>query len=188
MAESATRRLILPGWHGSGPGHWQRLWLEQDPRSRLVEQDDWDRPDRDRWLARLHEAIAAEPHPVTLVAHSLGTALVAHYAARFPFSPVAGALLVAPGDAHLHAAGSPEIASFAPVPRRRLPFPAVLAVSRNDALMAHDRAVELGNDWGARIVDLGDVGHVNVDSGFGPWPRGFALVAELESAAASRVA
>lgn len=174
-------RLILPGWHGSGPGHWQRLWLGQDPEARLVEQDDWDKPDLDQWLMRLGEYIASERTPVMLVAHSLGTLLVAHYAERYPTKRIAGALLVAPGDADLHAPESREIASFAPVPREKLPFPAILVASRNDVLMAYDRAVALGKDWGARLVDQGNAGHMNVESGYGPWPAGFRLADELEA-------
>lgn len=38
----------LPGWHGSGAGHWQRLWLEREPDAVVVEQDDWTNPDRDK--------------------------------------------------------------------------------------------------------------------------------------------
>lgn len=174
-------RLILPGWHGSGPGHWQRRWLDQDPDARLVEQDDWDKPDLDRWLTRLNEYVSSEPAPVTLVAHSLGTLLVAHYAERYGARRIAGALLVAPGDADLHAAENKQIASFAPVPRRKLPFPAILVVSRNDTLMAYDRAVALGKEWGARLIDQGNAGHINVESGYGPWPEGFRMADELEA-------
>jgi predicted alpha/beta hydrolase family esterase len=36
------QRFTLPGWHGSGRQHWQRLWLEHDPAAIVVEQDDWD--------------------------------------------------------------------------------------------------------------------------------------------------
>jgi hypothetical protein len=34
---------------------------------------------------------------------------------------------------------------------------------------------DLADDWGAALVDLGDAGHVNADSGFGPWPEGLEL-------------
>ena len=40
-----VKRLIVPGLEGSGEGHWQRWWLTQDPDARIVEQDDWHRPD-----------------------------------------------------------------------------------------------------------------------------------------------
>ncbi|WP_410369539.1 RBBP9/YdeN family alpha/beta hydrolase [Chelatococcus asaccharovorans] len=65
-----------------------------------------------------------------LIAHSLGVILVAHHAATRPNSPVRAALLVAPGDADLHAPTNPPITSFAPVPRTRLPYPSTMVVSR----------------------------------------------------------
>ncbi len=29
--------LIIPGYKGSEPGHWQRQWLHDDPTALLVE-------------------------------------------------------------------------------------------------------------------------------------------------------
>ncbi len=173
------KRLILPGWHGSEPDHWQRLWQHKDPDALVVEQDNWDHPELEAWLQRLHEAIQAHPDSL-LVAHSLGVILVSHYAARHPQARIAGALLVAPGDADLHAPTNPPIASFAPVPRQRLPFPSTMVLSRNDPHMDFARGVELAQAWGSRIIDLGNAGHINVDSGFGPWPKGFELAHQLE--------
>jgi hypothetical protein len=34
---------------------------------------------------------------------------------------------------------------------------------------------------GSRLVNLGLAGHINVESGFGPWPEGEALLAELRA-------
>jgi predicted alpha/beta hydrolase family esterase len=45
--------LVVPGWGGSGPDHWQARWVQNHPRSRLVEQRDWDQPNRDDWIATL---------------------------------------------------------------------------------------------------------------------------------------
>ncbi|WP_245449525.1 RBBP9/YdeN family alpha/beta hydrolase [Chelatococcus asaccharovorans] len=61
----------MPGWHGSGAGHWQRLWLEREPDAVVVEQDDWTNPDRDSWLTRLDEALSGVDEAM-LIAHSLG--------------------------------------------------------------------------------------------------------------------
>jgi predicted alpha/beta hydrolase family esterase len=41
--------------------------------------------------------------------------------------------------------------------------------------MGFDRASHLAQSWGADLVDLGHAGHINVASGFGPWPRGKTL-------------
>jgi hypothetical protein len=41
--------------------------------------------------------------------------------------------------------------------------------------MAQPRARWLAKRWGAEFVDMGEAGHINVASGFGPWPEGRAL-------------
>ena len=37
----------------------------------------------------------------------------------------------------------------------------------------------LARAWGSRLVDLGNVGHLNPASGFGEWPRALPLIDEL---------
>lgn len=39
-----AKTLIIPGLFGSGAGHWQRHWLDDQQQATLVEQDDWDHP------------------------------------------------------------------------------------------------------------------------------------------------
>ncbi len=174
--------LILPGWHGSGAEHWQRWLAAELPEAKVVEQENWAHPDLDAWLANLEAAIRDASGPVILVAHSLGVILAAHHAARHGGERIAGALLVAPGDADVHAATEPDIAGFAPVPRHRLPYPSVLVASRNDPHMDFDRSEALARDLGSDFVDLGEAGHVNVASGYGPWPRALDLLAGLRAA------
>jgi hypothetical protein len=58
-----------------------------------------------------------------------------------------------------------------PIPREPRPFPSLVAASANDSLAALDRMVALAENWLSRLVPLGDVGHLNPASGFGPWPR-----------------
>jgi predicted alpha/beta hydrolase family esterase len=174
--------LLLPGYRGSGEGHWQRLWLEQEPGARMVVQDDWDRPRLAAWLTRLESAVARAEGPV-LVAHSLACMLVAHLALRSVTARrVAGALLVAPADIEARRPGLAELASFAPIPRDRLPFPAIVVASRNDPYMTFERAASLADGWCADLVDLGEAGHINVDSGHGPWPYGHDLARLLRRA------
>jgi hypothetical protein len=112
-----------------------------------------------------------------LAAHSLACVLVAHLALRSVTARrVAGALLVAPADIEARRSGLAELASFAPIPRGRLPFPAIVVASRNDPYMTFERAASLADGWGADLVDLGAAGHINVASGHGPWPYGHELV------------
>jgi len=45
--------------------------------------------------------------------------------------------------------------------------------------MTLDTAEDLARALGSRFVNAGHVGHINVDSGHGPWPQGEALLKEL---------
>lgn len=170
--------LVLPGLHGSGPGHWQRRWLDEVEDTVLVEQDDWDKPDLEKWLRRATAAVAANPGAF-LAGHSLGSVLAVHLAARRPDLPIAGLLLVAPADVDRHAALGRHIARFAPLPVVPLGRPAIVVASRNDPWMAIDRARVLADMWEAGFVDAGRTGHINADSGLGAWPEGLALVDRL---------
>ena len=73
-----------------------------------------------------------------------------------------------------------DAGGWLPVPRDALPFPSIVAASRNDPLASPStgwwswRAY-----WGSRLVDLGEVGHLNPASGYGEWPRAEELIREL---------
>lgn len=69
------------------------------------------------------------------------------------------------------------------MPRERRPFRSIVAASRNDPLARYQRAAGLAKDWGSSLVDLGEVGHLNPASGFGPWPRAHAFIETLSSQA-----
>ena len=169
------RILIVPGWRNSGPGHWQSLWAEQLPGAQRVEQDDWLVPHRQEWVARLEQAIVADPSPVVLVAHSLGCVTVAHLPAQAA-AQVHGALLVAPADPERRA----QLADFAPVPYAPLPYRSVLVASSNDPFCPIRRAGAYARAWGSELVRLQNAGHINVESGFGAWPLGLALLQSLQ--------
>jgi len=178
------RILVLPGLGGSGPEHWQTLWERTHAGCVRVEQRDWDRPERAAWLSTLTAAIAAEPGPVFLVAHSLACALVAHWAREHGAlvrtgagsARVRGALLVAPADVDAPERTPPETRSFAPMPREPLPFPATVVASQDDPFVALERARELAAAWGADFVDAGALGHLNAASGLADWPEGWLHV------------
>ncbi|MEN9551122.1 MAG: hypothetical protein RI896_1063, partial [Pseudomonadota bacterium] len=72
--------LILPGWQGSGPLHWQMRWVALY-KDVVVEQHDWMRPLRGDWLSRLDDVLSDLEGPVYLAAHSLGCIQVAAWAA-----------------------------------------------------------------------------------------------------------
>ncbi|MFD2238941.1 RBBP9/YdeN family alpha/beta hydrolase [Aureimonas populi] len=170
--------LILPGLGGSGAGHWQREWASRDAAALVVEQEDWHRPVLAEWLHELEAQLIAAPGAV-LVAHSLGCALVAALAGRPAASHVAGALLVAPADVAPLARSHADVRGFPEGPGERLPFPSILVASRNDPFMSFRRAEDHARAWGSALVDIGEAGHVNIDSGFGHWPDAVTLATGL---------
>ena len=170
--------LILPGWQGSGPTHWQMQWARLHGYT-VVEQNDWLQPRRGDWLARLDEVVIDAPGSVVLAAHSLGCILVAAWASFSRHTArVRGALLVAPGD--VEAPERPDrFPGWTPIVRQRLPFKSILVGSQNDPYCHADRAQALAHDWGAQWLDLGLAGHINADSSLGAWPQGRALLQTL---------
>ncbi|MFS4517905.1 RBBP9/YdeN family alpha/beta hydrolase, partial [Delftia tsuruhatensis] len=88
---------------------------------------------------------------------------------------VQGALLVAPADPERRA----QLADFAPVPYAPLPYRSVLVASSNDPYCPIRRAGAYARAWGSEFVRLQNAGHINVESGFGDWPLGLALLQSL---------
>ena len=165
--------LILPGWHGSGPEHWQTAWEAAFPSMRRVVQTDWESPHYIDWSQQLTAAVETCRKPVVLVGHSLGTTLAVRWAADHPDSKVAGAFLVAPTDIDRFA-GSPGYAihGFDPILMDPLPFPATVVASRNDDRVSFERARIFASSWGARLVDAGNLGHMGSAAKLGLWPQG----------------
>ena len=172
--------LIIPGWSSSGPEHWQTRWEKNLKTARRVAQDDWFHPDRSGWTGKLIEAVSQSARPVVLVAHSLGVMTAVHAIGVLPDGAIAGAFLVAPADVD-NAQGWPVTeghvfdashGGFAPVPMVKLHCPSALIASANDPYCSLDRARTFAEAWGSTLVEAGDVGHINVASGHGPWPEG----------------
>jgi predicted alpha/beta hydrolase family esterase/EAL domain-containing protein (putative c-di-GMP-specific phosphodiesterase class I) len=172
--EAATV-IIVPGLGDSGPEHWQTQWGRNHPAYRRVRQRDWHQPQVDEWVAALDAQIRRAPSPVILVGHSLGCITIAEWSLRH-WSDVRGALLVAPAD-------TDQQPFFDRVPLQPLPFPSILVASENDPYLELERARLFARHWGSRLVNLGKAGHINVESGFGPWPDGENLLAELRASA-----
>ena len=180
IEENKLRGLIVPGWHGSGPAHWQTLWARQYQFERL-EQRDWENPDAAAWTEALDAAIRAHPGKVVLIAHSLGCWTAIHWSALHADSQqkIQSALLVAPPDIAASGALPKSAMGFARHRKNRLPFPSILVGSENDPFMAPTRAELLARAVGSSFINAGSVGHINVDSGHGPWPEGEWLLQKL---------
>lgn len=161
---ACPRLVIVPGLHGSGAEHWQSWLHGQVAGSVRVEQDAWSTPDLERWSERVADTVGAlggGPHVV--VAHSFGCLATVRALARRPSLEVAQLLLVAPAEPNRF-----DVA--AALPQSRLAARSCVVASDDDpwmsATQAHAWALRWGSDW----INLGNAGHVNVDSGYGPFP------------------
>ena len=170
--------LILPGWQGSSPDHWQSRWECLYGYSR-VEQHDWQRPLRGDWIARLEDVLLACDGPAVLVAHSLGCQHVAAWAAHSRNTHrVSAALLVAPPDVERDDVRA-LLPSWSPVVMGMLPFASVLFASSNDPYCSMARARQFAGAWGAEFIDTGPWGHLNAESGLDDWPQAHERLRQL---------
>lgn len=163
--------LIVPGYTNSGPDHWQSRWQAKLSTARRVEQDSWSKPEREAWTHTVARAVNEAARPVVFIAHSLGVAAVVQAAPLF-VKPVAGAFLVAPPDVANPAMRPKHLMTFGPYPRDPLPFPSLVAASGNDPFCALDIAEDIAAAWGSMFIHAGEAGHINSESGYGPWPEG----------------
>lgn len=163
--------IIVPGLGGSTPDHWQSYFERSIAGATRMGGVDWNKPDLCEWADSLRRCIGERPDCL-LVAHSLGCTLIAHLAKQNPDLPVRGAFLVAPADVDKSAALAVNACSFSEMPRQILPFPAITVASRNDPYISFERAKTFAAGWASRLIDAGQAGHINVASGFGPWPEG----------------
>lgn len=158
------RVLVAPGLQSSGPEHWQSRWQRLHPAFERIEQDDWDAPDLPAWSARVDAVRARQPRPTLVAAHSFGSLATVHSLAR-DARHIAGVLLVAPAD--------PDKFGVAGLlPQGRLPVPSIVVASSNDPWMALERAEQWARRWGSEFVNLGELGHINGESGLGDWHDG----------------
>jgi predicted alpha/beta hydrolase family esterase len=176
MRTSEAEVLVIPGLGGSGPDHWQSRWEAKIPAVRRVVQADWGKPGLAAWRDRIVEEVERAARPVILVAHSLGVLAAVHAA---PFlakgqgsGKVKGGFLVAPPSARVLAGLGALDPAFLTVPGEPLPFPSLVIASRDDPFSSFAESEALARTLGAELIDAGFSGHINSESGHGPWPEG----------------
>jgi predicted alpha/beta hydrolase family esterase len=182
--------LIVPGLRGHADDHWQTLLGAKLAQSRPVwwvapaGRQNLNLADR---VNAIQGALDSIQGRVTIVAHSAGAIMLAHWAQWYQRADIVGALLATPADLETPMPdGYPTLAAlqkhgWLPLPRTQLPFPSIVAASSNDPLATLARVEELAGDWGSHVVRLGHVGHLNPASGFGEWPFAEELIGRLES-------
>ena len=183
---SSPTILIVPGLRDHVAAHWQTFLEQKLANAKSVPRME---PDQDKlscaaWVAELDKSLAAIAGPVILVAHSAGAMIVVHWAQRHR-RPIAGALLAAPPDFESPLPeGYPtqhvlRDNGWLPTPRFALPFPTIVGASTNDPLGRYERVEALARAWGSKLVNLGNVGHLNPASGYGEWPQAEEFIRQL---------
>ena len=184
MKIAQTDLVIVPGYTGADPDHWQSRWLSKMGTARLVHQTDWHKPERELWVESLLSALRENDRPAVIVAHSLGCQVAVLAAQEFDEAlrrKVRGAFLVAPPDVENPTIRPRHLMTFGPYPRERLPFPSIVVASRDDGFCEYEKAEEMASAWGSMLVDARESGHINTASGQGPWPDGMMLFANFMS-------
>ena len=176
--------LIVPGYKGSGDAHWQ-TWIEGHTSAYRVEQN-WDEPILSRWADNVRHAIDRFAGPVWIVAHSFGC-LATVSAAIDKQDKVAGVMLVAPADPErftltgVRKDWTPTESVRGLIPVGLLPFPSLVVASDDDPWMKLTTVRLWSECWGSHLKILHSAGHINIASGFGPWPMGLSLFRDLQS-------
>lgn len=180
MKASDADILIVPGYKNSDPDHWQSRWQARLSTARRVEQEAWSKPERADWTAAIAKAVNEAEKPVVVVAHSLGAAATVQAIPEFSKN-LAGALLVAPPEVENPKIRPRHLMTFGPYSRDPLPFPSIVIASRDDPYSSYEAADDIAAAWGALFMDAGKAGHINAESGFGPWPEGLMVFAKFLS-------
>jgi predicted alpha/beta hydrolase family esterase len=176
--------LFVPGLRDHVAEHWQTLLAAEIPGSVTVEPLTEGRLSRHARVKALDAALSRINGDVVIAAHSAGALMVVNWALA-PTRRIRGALLATPADVENPLPpGYPSYDDLAdngwtPIPRKLLPFRAIVAASRNDPLAQLEKVAGLARAWGAELEDVGDVGHLNPAAGYGRWDGARPLLERL---------
>ncbi|MBC3881925.1 alpha/beta hydrolase [Undibacterium sp. LX40W] len=172
-----SKFIIFPGIGNSGPEHWQSLWEKSGIDAVRVPQRDWNYPVCSEWVDVLEDTVIEAGDSAVIVAHSLACITIAHWASA-RHTKIKAAFLVAPPNPD----GShfPDAAvGFSPLPITKFNFPSMVVASTNDPYSSIEFSEQCASNWGSKLVNIGDAGHINISSGFGAWSDGFKLLEQL---------
>ena len=166
--------LILHGWQGSGPDHWQ-TWLAErlGEDARYPALPEPDTPRLDDWLDALHSELErAAGHRCVVICHSLSCVLWLHHARQASGTQVERVLLVAPPS---ESVDSPDLDGFFPLAARaadlkRGAVSTRLVCSDDDPYCPEGAREIYGIPLGIETDLLPGAGHINPAAGYGPWP------------------
>ena len=169
--------VIVPGVGGSEHDHWQS-WLQRQLKScSRVQQQDWNKPVLHEWIEQFVKTVQAIQEPIQIVAHSFGCLTTVAALAQHPElnQNIKNLVLVAPanparfGDAGFARESQNDYQQY--FHQLKLQVPTQMIISENDPWLNFQDALQLAKAWKIRPKNLGQVGHINVASGFGPFPE-----------------
>ena len=167
--------FIVPGYGNSGPDHWQTYFENALPRCIRINQASWDRPIMEDWVTNINKSITAtDPKTVILISHSMGGIAIAHWAFQYNIK-IKGAMIVAPPDLE-NPFQDLTIENFTPIPTTKLPFPSVIVASTNDHWATRERTSLFAQNWGSKLLFIGDAGHINTASSHTNWDEGLEIL------------
>ncbi|WP_223150947.1 RBBP9/YdeN family alpha/beta hydrolase [Flavobacterium ajazii] len=168
----------MPGLGNSGPQHWQTYFLKSGDNFHKVEQQEWDEPVCEEWIAAIDEKVLQfDLSTVVIIGHSLGCCTIAHWAVKYK-RQIKGALLVAPSDLEAPQYTFPAV-GFDPIPLDKIDFRTIVVASSDDIWVSLDRAQFFAEYWGSEFINIGNAGHINVQSGHTNWDQGMEILKKI---------
>ncbi len=171
--------VIVPGIGGSEATHWQS-WLQQQLMScSRVEQQNWQQPVLQKWITEFVHGVAPIEGELQIIAHSFGCLTTVAALMQYPQlnQKVKNLILVAPANPirfsqnDFSQPGQLNLDAY--FQQITLTVPTTLLMSENDPWLNYQDGKRLAHAWQLEPVNLGQVGHINTASGFGPFPEIF---------------
>lgn len=169
--------VIVPGVGGSDYDHWQSWLQRQLMCSSRVQQHDWNSPILSQWVNNFLQTVSSVDGHIQVVAHSFGCLTTVAALDQNPelAKKVKKLILVAPanparfGDQGFAQNSQNDYASY--FHQIKLKVPSDMIISENDPWLNFEDAKKLAHSWQVRPTNIGAAGHINVASGFGPFPE-----------------
>lgn len=175
---NTTNYLILPGYGNSDEDHWQTYFEKKLPQCHRIVQNSWDNPVCEDWINTIQHYVSQfPPETIILVSHSLGGIALAHWVLRYQMK-IKGAFLVAPPNLETPYIDL-KLESFLPLPTLKFPFPSCLIASSNDPWTNLEKSRLFAENWGSKLINIGEAGHINTSSGYGTWETGLELLKDF---------
>lgn len=168
--------IIVPGVGGSNEQHWQ-TWLEQRLPNTVRVMQQWNQPVLEQWIKQwVHTIKQSKGKRLQIIAHSFGCLTSIAALAQHPDlqDKIEKLILVAPANPARFSpqgfAHKDHDSFFEYFQSLQIQVPCIMLISENDPWLSFDDAKYFAKQWKVPYVNLGKVGHINVDSGFGAFP------------------